>query len=141
MRQASVRRAVLAAAAVMLPAGSRCDDARVASRNLSKAADSFEIDRRIVFHHGITGSHMLAIEGRCAIEDQTTRLEVTCRTGPDPFHKHFLGLSDNVTYFAERLARADVSVFHHRVTFKPRSVLPDADFRGDAGALTENGSG
>ena len=32
------------------------DDAQVASHNLSKAADNFEIDRRIVFYNGITGT-------------------------------------------------------------------------------------
>ncbi len=31
------------------------DDAKVASYNISKAADNFEIDRRIVFYNGING--------------------------------------------------------------------------------------
>jgi hypothetical protein len=116
------------------------DDALIASRNVSKAADNFEIDRRIVFYNGITDTYMLTIEGRCSIEDQTTQLEVICKTGPTAYKKHFLGLSDNVTYFAEQLEIANVSVFHHRVTFKPQSILPDIDFRGDAGELLENKS-
>ena len=58
-----------------------CTDADVASRNLSRAAENFEIDRRIVFYNGVTGGYMLTIEGRCAIEDQKTQLEVTCQTG------------------------------------------------------------
>lgn len=116
------------------------DDATVASYNISKAADNFEIDRRIVFYNGITDTYMLTIEGRCSIEDQTTQLEVTCKIGRDAFKKHFLGLSDNVTYFAEQLETADVSVYHHRVTFKPQEILPDVDFRGDAGELIENKS-
>lgn len=116
------------------------DDAQVASYNISKAADNFEIDRRIVFYNGITDTYMLTIEGRCSIEDQTTQLEVTCKIGRDAFKKHFLGLSDNVTYFAEQLETADVSVYHHRVTFKPQEILPDIDFRGDAGELMQNKS-
>lgn len=116
------------------------DDAQTASYNISKAADNFEIDRRIVFYNGITDTYMLTIEGRCSIEDQTTQLEVTCKIGRDAFKKHFLGLSDNVTYFAEQLETADVSVYHHRVTFKPQQILPDVDFRGDAGELIENKS-
>ena len=44
-------------------------DAQVASWNLSKAADNFEINRRVVFYNGITDSYMLTIEGRCSIED------------------------------------------------------------------------
>ena len=116
------------------------DDAQVASYNISKAADNFEIDRRIVFYNGINGEYMLTIEGRCSIEDQTTQLEVTCKVGPNAFKKHFLGLSDNVTYFAEQQETADVSVYHHRITFKPQSILGDVDFRGDAGELTQNKS-
>lgn len=116
------------------------DDAQTASYNISKAADNFEIDRRIVFYNGINGEYMLTIEGRCSIEDQTTQLEVTCKVGPNAFKKHFLGLSDNVTYFAEQQETADVSVYHHRITFKPQSILGDIDFRGDAGELTTNKS-
>jgi hypothetical protein len=138
----TMRKLTLAAlAATSLLALAACqDDASVASYNISKAADNFEIDRRIVFYNGITDTYMLTIEGRCSIEDQTTQLEVTCKIGRDAFKKHFLGLSDNVTYFAEQLETANVSVYHHRVTFKPQSILPDVDFRGDAGELMQNKS-
>ncbi len=113
------------------------DDARIASHNLSKAADNFEINRRIIFYNGITDTYMATIEGRCSIEDQGKQLEVTCKTGPDSYKKDFLGLSDNVTYFAQQVGDADVNLFHHRVTFKPQSIIPDIDFRGDAGQLKE----
>lgn len=110
-------------------------DARMASQNLSKAADNFEIDRRIVFYNGITGGYMLSIEGKCSIEDQSTQLEVTCKTGVNEFKKHFLGLSDNVTYFAEQLDGVKVSTYHHRVIFKPQTILNDIDFRGSTEEL------
>ncbi len=106
-------------------------DSRVASRNLSKAADYFEINRRIVFYNGITDTYMLTIEGRCSITHQHAQLEVTCKVKEDAYVKHFLGLSDNVTYFAEQLETVDVSVYHHRVVFKPQSILPDIEIRGD----------
>lgn len=115
-----------------------CDDARIASRNISKASDNFEVDRRIVFYNGVTGDYMLTIEGRCSIEDQVNQLEVTCRVGPQDYRKHFLGLSDNVTYFAEQLSQGDVSVYHHRITFKPQVIAPDFDFRSDAAEAVEN---
>ena len=78
-----------------------CDDADIASRNLSKAADNFEIIRRIVFYNGITDTYILTIEGRCSVyDDGLGQLEVVCKTGDNTYKKHFLGLSDNVTYFA-----------------------------------------
>ena len=116
------------------------DDAMVASRNLSKAADNFEIDRRIVFYNGITDTYMLTIEGRCSITDQVNQLEVTCKKNNNEHMKHFLGLSDNVTYFAEQIRTAKVSEYHYRVTFKPQAILPDFDFRGSTDQLLENAS-
>lgn len=114
-----------------------CTDADIASENLSKAADNFEIDRRVVFYNGITGEYILSVEGRCSLGnyDSGGRLSVTCKTGPNAFKKHFLGLSDNVTFFAEQLVTANVSTYHYRVTFKPQTILPDVDFRGDAREL------
>lgn len=113
------------------------DDAVIASENLSKAADNFEIERRIVFFNGITDTYLLSIEGRCAIEDEGHQLEVTCKVGENAFKKHFLGLSDNVSYFVEQTESADVSVYHYRVTFKPQSIVPDIDFRGSTSDLPE----
>ena len=105
-------------------------DARVASYNLSKQADMFEIDRRIVFYNGISGDYILSITGKCSIEDQTKQLEVTCKTSESSYKKHFLGLSENVTYFAEQLESKNVSTYHYEVVFKPQTILPDIDFRG-----------
>jgi len=102
-------------------------DAQVASRNLSTAADQFQIERRIVFYDAIQGVYLLSIEGRCSIEASSIQLEVTCRTGESTFKKHFLGLSDNVTYFAEQTAMAEVSVYRYKVIFKPTSLIPDVD--------------
>lgn len=104
-------------------------DASVASHNLSKAADMFEIDRRIVFYNGVTGDYILSIEGRCSInkDNRDAQLEVTCKTGQNEFKKHFLGISDNVTYFAEQLQARQASVFHYRVIFKPQTIVPNVD--------------
>jgi len=110
-------------------------DAQMASANLSKAADMFEIQRRIVFVNGITDKYLLVVEGRCSITDQSNQLEVVCKHGPGEFKKHFLGLSDNVTYVAEQMEMADVSVYHTRIVWKPQSIVPDIDLRGDTGEL------
>ncbi|CDY79420.1 predicted 14.0Kd protein [Caballeronia glathei] len=111
----------------LLASLSGCNDADVASRNLSKAADNFEINRRVVFYNGITGDYMLSIEGLCSLgnADKSREVSITCKTGPSSFKKHFLGLSDNVTYFVEQLEGANVSAYHYRVIFKPSVIVPD----------------
>lgn len=102
-------------------------DANVASENLSKAADQFEINRRIVFVNGITDKYLMVIEGKCSIAPTDNKLDVTCKIGDGQFKKHFLGLSDNVTYFVEQVDGKNVSTDHYRVIFKPETLLPDFD--------------
>lgn len=106
------------------------DDAQIASENLSKAADNFEVARRVVMFNGITDQYLLTIEGMCSIADEGNQLEVTCKDEDGKVKKHFLGLSDNVSYFVEQTHPVGVSFNHYRVTFKPQQIVPDVDFRG-----------
>lgn len=118
---------VAIAVAVLLVVAGCSREADLASHNLSYAADSFEIDRRIVFLNGITDAYLLTIEGRCSIYDDGNQLEVTCKVDDDEYKKHFLGLSDNVSYFVEQLESADVDVYRYKVAFRPSVILPDID--------------
>ncbi len=106
---------------------SACTDADIASSNLSKAADMFELERRIVFYNGITSDYILTIEGKCSVKGSQGQLAVTCKTGQSEFKKHYLGLSDNVTYFSEQLSHAKVDAYRYRVIFKPESIIPNVD--------------
>lgn len=106
-------------------------DADVASKNISQAADNFQVYRRIVFYNGITNDYILVIEGLCSLgnADPAKELTVTCKTGPSEYKKHFLGLSDNVTYFAEQTQPANVNPYFYKVTFKPATIIPDIEVR------------
>lgn len=118
---------IAVAAALMLAA---CTDADVASQNISRAADQFEINRRIVFYNGITGGYILTIEGLCSQQPSDgKKLAVICKTGPNSYKKHFLGLSDNVTYFSEQLDAAQANVYHYRVIYKPSVIIPDIELK------------
>lgn len=125
--------AVLYAGMLLLPliGGCRQNDADVVSKNLSTEADNFKVERRIVFYNGITGEYMLTIEGKCSLgnEDKAGELSVTCKVGPKAFKKHFLGLSDNVTFFVEQTESNNVSPYHYKVVFKPETIVPDLDIK------------
>lgn len=123
------KRAVFAIALLSAGLGACSNDAQVASYNLSQAADNFKINRRIVFYNGVTGEYMLTIEGLCSQEQTDKKLAVTCKVGEGDYKKHFLGLSDNVTYFSEQMAPAKVGTYFYRVTFKPTSILPSVELR------------
>jgi hypothetical protein len=106
-------------------------EADVASENLSRSADSFEINRRIVFYNGVTGDYILTIEGLCALGnfDKEKELTVTCKTGANQYKKHFLGLSDNVTFFAEQIESATTSIYQYKVIFRPSTIIPDIEVK------------
>ena len=108
-----------------------CSAADTASRNISYDSDNFKVMRRVVFVNGITDKYLLSIEGLCSItkdkEDQ--QLEVTCKTGEGEFKKHYLGISDNVTYFVEQMDASSVDTYHYKVVFRPETILPDIDMQ------------
>ncbi len=104
-----------------------CTDAQIASNNLSKAADQFEINRRVVFYNGITDTYILTIEGRCSVDFFSDKFVVTVKTGHNTFKKHYLGRADNVFPFVEQMDSAGIDVYHYRVIFKPAAIVPNVN--------------
>jgi hypothetical protein len=108
-----------------------CSDAMVTSSNISRAADQFEIYRRVVFYNGITDQYILMVEGYSSINKSVEKqqFEIIVKTDDGQYMKHFLGLSDNVTYFAEQIEPSKVRSDKYRVIFKPSAIVPDIDLR------------
>ena len=116
--------------ALMLSLGA-CTPAQTALYNLSNDLDNF----RVVFVNGITDKYLLSIEGLCSItkDREDAQLEVTCKTGDGEYKKHYLGISDNVTYFVEQMDPASVDTYHYKVQFRPEELLPDVDVQVSGG--------
>lgn len=106
------------------------DDAQVATRNLTKAADNFEVMRRIIFYNTWKGEVLKEYVGKCSVKDETTKFSVICKTGESQFKRDIVGRNESMTYVVEQMEPVAASVFYYRRTFKPQSVLPDIDFRG-----------
>lgn len=106
-----------------------CTNADVVSQNISKEADQFNVLRRVVFYNGINGEYILSVEGYCSLGnyDKDGELSVTCKDNSGGYRKHYLGLSDNVTYFAEQIDASNVSADHYKVIFKPSVIVPDIE--------------
>lgn len=106
-------------------------EADTVSHNLSKSADSFEVQRRIVFFNGITDKYLLTVEGLCSLgnNDDPKKLSVTCKVGENSYKKHYLGLSDNVSFLVEQTDAASVDPFHYRMVFRPEAIIPDIDLQ------------
>ena len=113
----------IAAAGVLAACQTSAD---IVSANLSKEADEFEVQRRIVGINGITDEALFLVEGRCSIT-RDGDLVVVCKHSDDDYRKHYVGLSDNVTWVSTQLEGIDVSEYHTKIILKPESILPDFD--------------
>ena len=102
-------------------------DADKVSENISKAADQFEVQRRIVGINGITDKPIFDVEGRCSIAPEDRKLVVTCKHGANDYRKHYVGLSDNTIYVATQLEGIDASVYRTRIIIKPENIVPNFD--------------
>lgn len=109
---------------VLLISGAGCErQADKVSYNLSKEADNFNIVRRITVINCIQGDVLFQITGRISIKVDSAdkQLELTVEDN-GAYQKHFIGLSDNVTYVVEDLniGANDVSQYHYTINFNPK---------------------
>lgn len=128
------RKLVAVTGALMVSLGA-CTPAQTASYNLSNDSDNFRVMRRVVFVNGITDKYLLSIEGLCSItkDKEDAQLEVTRKVGDGEYKKHYLGISDNFTYFVEQMDLASVDTYHYKVQFRPEELLPDVDVQVSGG--------
>jgi hypothetical protein len=101
----------------------------VAAENVSIAAHNFEVNRRVVFYNGITGDYILTIEGLLSVTPEDKKLAVIVKTGPSQYKKHYLGVSDNVTWFCEQIESVKADPFRYRVIFRPTTIIPDMELK------------
>ena len=117
--------------ALLIFTGCNDRESSVASYNISREADSFQIKRRIVFFNGITGKNIMEIIGYCSVNADTSdnQLEVTCKVGQNMYKKHYFGLSNNTAYFVEQVDPAFASEYNYKVVFRPQTLIPDVTVR------------
>lgn len=102
-------------------------DADVVSENLSKDAEQFKVERRIVAINTITDKYLWEVQGLCSIEFPDGRVELVCKLADGSYVKHFSTKPDNVVYWVEQTNGTDVSADRYKVIFKPEVILPNVD--------------
>lgn len=103
-----------------------CTQAERASYNLSKEADNFNDIRRLTVINCLQGDVLFQMQGRMSItaDVEDNQLEVIVENGEDDYSKHFVGLSDNVTYVIEDVEGADVENTKYTLNFNPDMWIP-----------------
>lgn len=127
--------AVILAAATGGGLAACSSQADTVSDNISKDADSFKVNRQIVFYNGITGAYVAEVTGKCSIgnNDDKGKLSYTCKVGDDKYIKNYLGLSDNVTWFALQTEPINSDPYHYEVIFKPEEIIPNVKTQTSGG--------
>lgn len=129
MKKAGALLAVLMAAAMSLTA---CQtEAEKVSYNLSLEADNFNDIRQITVINCLQGDVLFQMTGKMSITADTAdnQLEIVVEDENGDYKKHFIGLSDNVTYVVEDITSAEVSKYKYTLNFNPNMWIPvDADY-------------
>lgn len=101
-------------------------EANRVSYNISQEADNFNTVRQITVINCIQGDILFQMTGKMSIKADTAddQLEVIVEDDNGTYKKHFIGLSDNVTYVVEDITNGDVSKYHYSLNFNPKMWIP-----------------
>ena len=119
---------VLIAATLVVGIVSGCSEKDRVESNLTKEADNFNVVREVTVINCIEGDVLFQMSGRMAITADTddNQLEIIIENNDGTYVKHFVGLSDNVTYVIEdlNLGENDVNKYQYTLNFNPNMWLP-----------------
>ena len=110
---------------VMMFTGCQTQASKV-SHNLSLEADNFNNVRQLTVINCIQGDILFQMSGKMSIEVDggDNQLEVVVEDENGEYKKHFIGLSDNVTYTVEDITSKDVSNYKYTLNFNPKMWWP-----------------
>ena len=96
------------------------------SYNLSLRADNFEDVRQITVINCLQGDVLFQMTGKMSIkvDGSDNQLEIVVEDENGEYKKHFIGLSDNVTYVVEDITSGDVSKYSYTLNFNPNMWIP-----------------
>ena len=96
------------------------------SYNLSREADNFNDIRQITVINCLQGEVLFQMTGKMSITADVSdnQLEVVVEDENGEYKKHFIGLSDNVTYVVEDITAGDVEKYKYTLNFNPKMWLP-----------------
>ena len=102
------------------------DQSDIVSENLRKEADNFNCIRQITVINCLQGDVLFQMTGRISIEADTAdnQLEIIVEVEKGKYKKHFIGLSDNVTYVVEDITSSEVNNYTYTLNYNPKMWIP-----------------
>ena len=107
----------------MVGCGTEADKVSV---NLSQEADNFNVVRQLTVINCIGGDVLFQMTGKMSITADTgdNQLEVVVEDENGNYQKHFIGLSDNVTYVVEQKQFKNVEKYKYTLNYNPNMWIP-----------------
>lgn len=119
---------LLILASIMMLGLVGCDQRQAddVSYNLSLQADNFEDIRQITVINCLQGDVLFQMTGKMSIEMDSAdnQLEIVVELEDGSYKKHFIGLSDNVTYVVEDITGENVDKYSYTLNFNPKMWIP-----------------
>lgn len=117
---------LILASMLVLFTGCETRESEMVSYNLSLEADNFNNVRQITVINCLQGDILFQMTGKMSIEADTAdnQLEVIVETENGTYKKHFIGLSDNVTYVVEDITEGNVDKYNYTINFNPNMWWP-----------------
>lgn len=102
------------------------NEADKVSYNLSREADNFNDIRQVTVINCLQGDVLFQMTGKMSINADVSdnQLEVIVEDENGEYKKHFIGLSDNVTYVVEDVTSGEVEKYKYTLNFNPKMWLP-----------------
>ena len=118
---------ILACTALAVTLAACSTEAERVSYNLSQQADSFNDIRQVTVINCLQGDVLFQMTGKMSITADTAdnQLEIVVEDENGEYKKHFIGLSDNVTYVVEDVTTGDVNQYKYTLNFNPKMWLPE----------------
>lgn len=103
-----------------------CTQADRVASNISKQADNFNVVRQITVINCLQGDVLFQMTGKLSlnVDEVENQLEVTVELEDGTYKKHFIGLSDNVSYVVEDVTGLHVDNYRYTLNFNPKMWIP-----------------
>ncbi len=105
-----------------------CSEAARVEYNLTEEADNFNVVRQLTVINCLQGDTLFQMTGKMSITADTSdnQLEIIVENDDGTYAKHFVGLSDNVTYTIEdlNLGENEVEKYKYTLNFNPKMWIP-----------------
>lgn len=106
-----------------------CSEADKVNQNISKSADYFNCERRVVVYNARTDKIIMEVEGYISLSNNASQeLVITVKTGADTYKKNYVYLNEYTLYTVEDITGTHTDPYHY-VWYWHTELLPEIEVK------------